>query len=459
MNNPFLEAAPGKLYARFLPSAIVSLLISSVASLIDTIVVSFFMGPVALSAVNICMPIYSILTAIALLIIGGASTIYSQYLGRNEKDKADKVFTLAAVVLFIVGALYTIAGIIWTDEIVRFLGANDAVFEMSRDYARVLFFFALVNIFFPFLQTFIRIDLNPNLTVAAIVICALVNLVFDILFVGPFLSPEGFGTKGAAYATCLAYVVAFLLMMVHFLRKKNTLRLTSEFIVKGEFKRVIVSGIPASITLFGTAITMTVFNNYIITSGLEYGVGVGELYVSVYSVIVQVLTISMALYVGIAQCASPIMSANFGAGKKDRLKKLFNTGLKIEIIGNLILMVVLYFVAEPIAKMFSMDKGAYDMTETAIFAIRVFSTSLIFTGVNQMILYLFQTVGYIKKSSIISGLSGTILLIVGLYLLAGVLFKGNEYGLGVWASYLFAQALTMIYSLIAYNKYKKQIFE
>ncbi|MDO4478298.1 MAG: MATE family efflux transporter [Lachnospiraceae bacterium] len=458
MNNPFLEESVGKLYARFLPSAIIALLISSVASLIDTIVVSYFMGPTALSAVNICMPIYSILTAVGLLIVGGAGTLYSQYLGRNEKEKAQKVFTLAAFVLLVIGVIYMVVGILFTDDIVRMLGANDAVFDMASQYARVLFYFVLFNILFPFLQTFLRIDLNPNLTVLAIVICALVNLVLDILFVGPFLSPTGFGTTGAAYATSLAYVVAFVLMLTHFLSKKNTLRLAKHFFSGKELKDMIVTGLPASVTLFGTAITMTVFNNFIMINGEYYGVGVGELYVSVYSVVVQVVTISMAVYVGIAQCAQPIMAANFGAGRKDRIKALFVQGLKIEIVANIILGVVLFFGAEKIAAMFSMDKGAYDMTEVAILAIRVFVISLIFTGINQMVQYLLQVTDYVLQSTMVSLLSGTILMIVGIYLLAGVIMPGNPDGLGVWLTYTFAQGLTLIYAIIVYNKKKKEIF-
>jgi len=456
--NAYLEQPVGKLYARFLPSAIVSLLISSVASLIDTIVVSYYMGPVALSAVNICMPIYSILTAVALLIVGGAGTLYGQYIGKNEPENAKKIYTLSAAVLFIVGALYTLAGIFFTDPIVRFLGANDSVFTMSRDYAKILFYFALVNIFFPFLQTFIRIDMDPALTVVSIVTCAAVNLVLDILFVGPFLSPTGFGTKGAAFATCIAYVVAFLIMLIHFFKKKNTLKFAKHFFSGKELGRTIVTGIPASITLFGTAITTTVFNTYIITTGDTYGVGVGELYVSVYSVIIQVVTICMAVYVGIAQCAQPVFAANYGADRMDRVKELFKKGLIIEVVSNIILMVVLFFAAGKIAGLFSMDKGEYDMTEVAVLAIRVVSLSLIFTGVNQMVLYLLQTTNYVLQSSIISLLSGTVLLIVGLYLLNGVVFKGNEYALGVWLSYLFAQGLTMVYSIIVYNKNKGRIF-
>ncbi|MDO4483347.1 MAG: MATE family efflux transporter [Clostridia bacterium] len=472
--NPFLEESVGKLYAKFLPSAIIALLISTVASLIDTVVVSHFMGPAALSAVNICMPIYSILTAIAMLIVGGASTMYSKYLGQGDKDKAHKIFTLSGVVLLVIGILYMIAGVLFTNPIVHFLGATDnavmvdilkkevTIADMATDYARILFLFVLFNIMFPFLQTFLRIDMNPGLTVVAIVACAAVNLVLDILFIGPFLCETGFGTTGAAFATCLAYVVATIIMCTHFFRKKNTLRFVKGFFHWGELKTAIATGFPASVTLFGTAITTTVFNNFIITSCEEltrYGItGVGELYVSVFSVIVQVMTIAMAVYVGIPNCAQPMIAANFAAGKKDRVKQIFETGMKMEIIANIVLTALLCLLAGWIANAFSMSKGAVDMTEVCVFAIRIFSISLVFTGINQMVLYLLQTCNFVKESTIISALSGTVLLIAGLYLLAGVVFPYHVMGLGIWLSYTFAQALTMVYSLLVFKKHKNAIF-
>ncbi|MDO4493016.1 MAG: MATE family efflux transporter [Clostridia bacterium] len=456
MDNPFLTESPAKLYAKFLPSAVIGLLITCIASLVDSVVVSNFLGPVALSAVNICMPIFSVITALAMLLIGGACTMYSSYMGQNKQEQAQKTFTLATVVLIIVGVAYSVVGILFPGEVVRFLGANDAVFDFARDYASVLFWFTLANILFLLLLSFLRIDLRPSLTVVGVVSCALVNAVLDVVFVGPM----GLGMQGAAAATGIAYVVGVLVMATHFFSKKCGLRFVKGFFSGKELGAMAVTGAPGAVAMFGTAIATVTFNNYIITTG-EYllpGWGVGELYVSVYSVVTQVLTVSMAVYMGIAQCAQPMIAANFGAGRKDRIKVLYQTGLKLEVIANLVLMVVLFFAARFIAGAFSMNKGVVDMTDTAVFAIRIFSLSLVFTGVNQMVQYLLQSVNAVRQSTVISLLAGTILLIAGLLFLSEVVFPLHEKALGIWLSYAFANALTMVYCFFVMRKKKQELF-
>ena len=67
----YLTDPIGKLYQKLVPSAIGSMLTATVASLIDTVILSYFLGPEMLSSVSICMPIYMILNALALLISSG----------------------------------------------------------------------------------------------------------------------------------------------------------------------------------------------------------------------------------------------------------------------------------------------------------------------------------------------------------------------------------------------------
>ena len=91
-----------KLYQKLLPSAIGSMLTATVASLIDTVVLSHYLGPVMLSSVSICMPIYMVLNALALLIVSGGATLCATYLGKNDPQESNRYFTVSAYsVIFI----------------------------------------------------------------------------------------------------------------------------------------------------------------------------------------------------------------------------------------------------------------------------------------------------------------------------------------------------------------------
>ena len=78
----------GKLYRRLLPSAIGSLLTATVASLIDVVILSYFLGPSMLAVVELCMPVYMLVNTLAMLISSGAATLYAHSLGEGDREEA-----------------------------------------------------------------------------------------------------------------------------------------------------------------------------------------------------------------------------------------------------------------------------------------------------------------------------------------------------------------------------------
>ena len=78
----------GKLYRRLLPSAIGSLLTATVASLIDVVILSYFLGPSMLAVVELCMPVYMLVNTLAMLISSGAATLYAHFLGEGDRKEA-----------------------------------------------------------------------------------------------------------------------------------------------------------------------------------------------------------------------------------------------------------------------------------------------------------------------------------------------------------------------------------
>ena len=90
------------LFLSYLFPAMVGMLLMSVNILVDGIFVSNGIGQTALAAINIAVPIFSILLSISLWIGVGGATLYSIELGRNDVQKAQRIFTLSFVTMVIV---------------------------------------------------------------------------------------------------------------------------------------------------------------------------------------------------------------------------------------------------------------------------------------------------------------------------------------------------------------------
>lgn len=420
------------MFAKLLPSAIGAMLSETVASLIDTIILSHYLGPDMLSTVSICMPIYMFVNTLSMLIVSGGATLFAQYLGRSDKPEAQRYYTCSIALMTLSGSVLTVVGLLFTEPIVSALGASGTILEPTVRYARVLFGFMVPLSLYQQLMVYVRFDGAPMLSLISTIVCAVVNLVLDVLFVGPF----GWGAAGAALATCLAYTVAMLINAIRLLQKNNGLKLRRGSFTGKRIVRLLKTGIPLSVTQLGMAVGTSLFNIRIMDVG-------GAMRLDIYGVITQLSVVAMALYEGIAQACQPILAACFGAADRKRLHKTVRYGFFMEV-GAMAFAIAAYMIgAGIVADMFSMKEPV--IRGEAISAVRVFALSLLFTGINTIIIYYFQSQEREIHATCITLLAGTVFPVAFLYLLTAV-FDVD----GIWWCYLIAQGLTSIVSISLY---------
>ena len=422
----------GSLYRRLLPSAIGSLLTATVASLIDVIILTYYLGPSMLSVVQLCMPVYMLVNTLSMLISSGASTLYAHFLGEGDREEALRYFSAATIHMLICGGALTLVGLAFTGPVVRLLGANDAVMAPTMDYAHVLFFFMIPLMIYVQMLFFVRVDGDPTRVLVSTAVCAVVNLGLDILFVGPL----GWGPKGAALATCLAYTVGMAVNLTHFAGKRNNLKFRKDCL-RGRGLRLWRAGLPLAASQLGMTVSTNVFNNVIIRAG-------DERYVAVYAVIVQLSMTAMAIYDGVGQAAQPILAAASGAGLPDRIRKVFRRGVMLELIGTGALALVYIVLAGPIAGLFSIKEG--ELLSLALTGVRIYALSIPLMGLNSIIMYYFQAQEKTGRGLLISLLSGSVLLIAALLALTAL------FGVrGIWYSWVVAQALALAVSCVLFK--------
>ena len=82
---------------------------------------------------------------------------------------------------------------LWRIEDLAYLfGANEVILPYALDYLHVLLTFGMIYVLENILSTFIRNDGNPNLAMAGLVVTAVLNIVFDYIFIFIF----GWGVTG-----------------------------------------------------------------------------------------------------------------------------------------------------------------------------------------------------------------------------------------------------------------------
>ncbi len=424
----YLKDSHLSLLSKLVPSAMGTLLSETVASMIDSVVLTHYLGPDMLATISVTMPIYLAVNTLSLLIASGGATLFAQALGRGDTDEAQRCFTCSTWLMILCGALLTLVGLPFVRPIVRLLGGSGA-FEATVAYSRIQFLFMVPLVLYQQLNVFVRFDGAPARAVLSTVLCSVVNLALDVWMVGTL----GLGAEGAALATCLAYSAAMLVNAAYLPRRRRNLIFRRQSLTLARVRQTLRTGLPLSLSQLGMAVGTTLFNNRIGDLG-------GVMYQNVYGAIVQISGILWAFYEGAAQACQPILAACYGAGDRARIQRTFRIGLRLEAVLMAVGTALCLFAPAFWAGLFSMDDPS--QREIAVRAIRIYGLSLFFTGFNTMVIYDFQAQEQEAAATAIVLLSGTVFPVLFLYLLT--MAAGLN---GIWWSYPCAQGLALILSV------------
>ncbi|MEG0693080.1 MAG: MATE family efflux transporter [Oscillospiraceae bacterium] len=424
-----LDGKIGKTYISYLIPTIIGMLTNSVYCIVDVMFVGIYVGSEGLAALNIAMPIFTFYSSIGLMLgIGGATTI-SVLIGQGDKQNVDKVFSFTIFLSAAIGLLVTILGIIFLEPFAIMMGATPELLQGVKYYTFPLQCTALFYILNCTMQVIIRADYNPKLVMTAAVVANGLNIFFDWLFVGVY----GWGLTGAAAATAIGPVVAIVILSFHYTLKKNTMHFKLHCLDKNLIKRVFQNGIGTFILEFSSGAVIFMFNFVLLRVS-------GQAAVAVYAIISNIAYVGKGIFNGISQAAQPLISVNYGAANYNRVKKsMLITAVTGFLFAGLTSLAIFLFPAQ-IVGIFIGDDIA--LLPIGVNAAKIYFISFVFTGINTVLMYYFQSVENMKVASLIAILRGFILIAVGLLIFP--IFFGEA---GVWITITFAEVVTLLIAL------------
>lgn len=429
-----------KVYLSYLVPTIIGMLTNSVYCMVDVMFVGKCLGSDALAAFNIAMPIYTIYSSIGLMLgVGGATTIMV-LTGQGDKKNVDKVFTLTFVSSLAVGLFMSVMGLIFLRPFAIVLGAPPELVKDVMDYLFPLQIVAFLYILNCTMQVIIRADYNPKLVMAAAVVGNCMNIFFDWFFV----SVMGWGLMGASAATALGPVTACTILSFHYICRKNVMKFNFDIFHKDLFQRIIKNGVGTFILEFSSGAVVFMFNFVLLRVS-------GNDAVAVYSIVSNIAYVGKGIFNGISQAAQPLISVNYGASNVKRVNKSLHTALTYAVVFSLLSFLFILIFPAPIVRFF-LDGD--HLLSVGVFASRVYFISFVFTGINTLLMYFFQSVESIKVTVLIAMLRGVIFILVGLLILPR--FFGE---LGVWMTITFAEVMTMLIALPIKQKFNRLLQE
>lgn len=401
--------------------------------LADTFFISRGMGADGLTALNLAIPVFSVISGCGQMFSMGGAIKYTILISQGNCAQANRVFTNTLWLSGTVSLLFILVGIVFPENITRLLGADETVFSMTKTYLQILLlfspFFMLNHVF----QSFVRNDGAPKLAMIAMLSGSLANIALDYLFIFPFR----LGILGAVLATCCAPIISMLILTVHKSKKKNRFHLVKTGPHIKISKTIVSLGFPSLITELSSGIVIVVFNQILLKI-------TGNIGVAAYGVIANLSLVVISIYTGIAQGMQPLVSQAYGMGSQSRLKQILYYGLSSVVLLSAILYAVIFFCSAPITAVFN-SEGNAQLAAIAVPGLRLYFSGAVFAGVNIVLTIFFASSEHAAASQLITLLRGLVLIIPSALLLAALL--GTN---GVWLAFPVTEFLIMALGGILY---------
>ena len=425
-------------FGKYVSQSVLSQLGVSCYILADTYFISKGVGADGLTALNLAIPVFSVMNGCGFMLGIGSGTKYGIMKGTGNEKRGDVLFTSSLCVVTVLAVIFMLIGLLAADPITVLVGANAEVYDMTRTYLQVILLFSPMFMINNLLGAMIRNDGNTSLAMTAMLSGCLFNIIFDYIFVFPM----GLGLFGAVLATAVAPIISILILLQHFVKKKNQFRLIR---VRPELRLVASAaglGVPSLVTEVSSGLVIAVFNLLIL--GLAGNVGVAA-----YGVVANISIVVIAIYNGIAQGVQPLLSREYGRSQEKNVHRFLGWAMRLTVILAMVIYVGIYWNADVIAMIFNSGRDM-DLQRIAVEGLKIYFTACPFVGANILFAIYFAATDQAAPAQMISLLRGLIVIIPLAFIMA------NVAGLtGVWMTFPLTELVVCVVACGLYKKMKR----
>lgn len=210
-----------KALKNFLFASVLTMLITQMTTSIDGIIVSHLVGPDALSAITLFLPVNLVITSVFTLFGTGATIIAAKAMGRRDHAAVTGILSTAIVSLIFVGFGMAILGFGFGDKIAGILTSDTHLYHYLVSYMTVMLGCGMLIIINTFFEQCVDIDGYPRKVTQTVFLIAIANIVLDLVLVGP----GQMGIRGSAIATIASYAIGITNLARHIFSSKSGIKL------------------------------------------------------------------------------------------------------------------------------------------------------------------------------------------------------------------------------------------
>ena len=288
-------------------------------SIVDTRIVGTFLGENMLAAVGATTTLSNLIIGFLLGLSNGFAIVTAQKFGAKDIRAVKKSFATAIILGVSTALVLTVAGLVFLHPILKFLNIPDELFKESASYISVIIAGLLATFLYDICAAVLRAIGDTITPLIILAISVALNVAGDIFFVVIVKA----GVRGAAVATVLAQLIAFIVCAFYMVKKYDILRLSrTDFkgmesaMVKNMLGGGLSMGFMSSLVNIGSLTLQTAINK------------LGQDIIVAHTAARKISEIFMVMFTVFGQTMATYCGQNIGAGKVDRVKK----GIRLSIL-------------------------------------------------------------------------------------------------------------------------------
>ena len=312
MRNDLTEGVIWRKLLRFFFPILLGTLFQQLYNTVDAIIVGQFVGTLALAAVGgSAALIINLIVGFFVGLSSGAMVIISQFYGANDRSRLSDAVHTAIAFAVAAGALLTVLGILLAPWALALVHNPPDIMADSVLYLRIYFVGMIPSLLFNIGSGILRAVGDSKRPLYYLIICCVLNIVLDIVFVTVFKM----GVAGVAWATVAALTVSAALIL-HNLCATDAiyqLRLKELRMRESSLSRMLYIGIPA-----GVQSAMYSVSNLLIQAAIN---DLGTPVVAAWTTTGKLDGVYWSVSSSFGVAIMAFTGQAFGAGKYDRMKR------------------------------------------------------------------------------------------------------------------------------------------
>jgi putative MATE family efflux protein len=419
--------------------AMIENILQTVVGFVDTLFVAKI-GLNEVTAVGVANAILAVYIAIFMAVGVGTSSLIARSIGAGEMDKAKSIARQSTIISVILGLLFGLITLFFSESLLRLMGAESEVLADSVTYFRIV---AIPSIFIALMFNFGSILRAAGDTKTPMKVSWWVNIIhigLDYVLIFGILGFNGFGIAGAAWATVIVRMIGTLALYYYIRKSSVAFNLLGIGSIKSA-KSILKLSTPAAIERLIMRLGQVLYFGLIVKIGSDT--------FAAHSIAGNIETFSYMPGYGLAVAATTLVGQSIGA---KRSKEAYQYGMLtawVAVIFMSFIGVLLYFLSPWFATWFTTDKDAVDMVVTALridaFAQPALAIGLVLAGA-------LQGAGDTKSPMYSTAIGMWVIRVLGVYIL------GFHFGLGItgiWISIavdLYVRAIFLFYKFKSRSK-------